>query len=103
MDVGCRVIDSLAEDRMQVHVSLVLSAPPPPSGLRRRPSTLCTAITRCLRRRRQSDHVRLEPVLLSDLRFDPGRRLGMLAQEVPRVLPALPDALALERVPGARL
>src|SRR5262249_34116958 len=54
---------------------------------------------RCRRRRR----VGAQPELLSDLAFDGGRDLGMLAQEVARVLAALADALAPERVPGPGL
>src|SRR5262245_22189189 len=47
--------------------------------------------------------LRLEPELLAHARFDLRRHLGMLAQEVARVLAPLPDALAAVGVPRAGL
>src|SRR6187455_1698645 len=41
--------------------------------------------------------------LLAHLPFDGGRDVRVIAQEVARVLASLTDAIAVERVPGARL
>src|SRR6185436_19900529 len=101
VNVGCSVIDSLGEDRIQLHVPLVLPAPPPPSDLRS--STLCTSVARLLRRRGCTHDVGLQPVLLANLGLDLGGDVLVLLQEVARVLASLSDALALVRVPGARL
>src|SRR5207249_11851935 len=81
--------------RTPAHPS-VPSALPRPGGSPR-PRSLCTAAVACLGR------VRTQPELLPHLPLDRHRDIGMLAQEVPRVLAALADPLAAEGVPGAGL
>src|SRR5205085_4516867 len=81
--------------------SSFLSAPPPPGDLGRPRSFRTRPVPRARRRRRR--RVGAQPELLSDLALDRGRDLGMLAQEVARVLAALADALAPEGVPGTGL
>src|SRR5213594_1462641 len=73
-----------------------LSAPPPPGGLGR-PHSFCTRPVAPLGR------ARAQPELLAHPGLDLRRDLGMLAQEVARVLAALADAIAAESVPGAGL
>src|SRR5262245_56731528 len=77
-----------------------LPAPPPPHRRFRR-RFLCTGPV--ARRRCPSDDVGLEAELLPNALLDVRRDVGMLAQEVPRVLASLADALAVVGVPGARL
>src|SRR5262245_6139458 len=74
-----------------------LSAPPLPDDVRRPPSFCRTSPVPCGRR------VAAQAVLLAYFRLDRGGDLGMLAQEVARILASLTDALAVESVPGARL
>src|SRR4029077_1807917 len=81
--------------------SSFLSAPPPPGDLGRPRSFRTRPVPRARRRRRR--RVGAQPELLSDLAFDRGRDLGVLAQEVARVLAPLADALAPEGVPGPGL
>src|SRR5207244_4393955 len=73
-----------------------LSAPPPPGGLGR-PHSFCTRPVAPLGR------ARAQTELLAHLGLDLHRDLGMLAQEVARVLAALADAVATDGVPGADL
>src|SRR5437016_13561072 len=95
MDVGCVASDALTQDGFELHWSF-LSAPPPPGGLGR-PHSFCTRPVAPLGR------ARAQPELLAHPGLDLRRDLGMLAQEVARVLAALTDAVATEGVPGARL
>src|SRR5437016_7183903 len=95
MDVGCVASDALTQDGFELHFSF-LSAPPPPGGLGR-PHSFCTRPVAPLGR------ARAQTELLAHLGLDLHRDLGMLAQEVARVLAALADAVATEGVPGAGL
>src|SRR5690242_7511503 len=80
--------------------SSFLPAPPLPGDLGR-PCSFRTRPVPARRRRRR--RVGAQPELLPHLCFDGSRDLGVLAQEVARVLAALADALAPEGVPGAGL
>src|SRR5438093_7193659 len=73
-----------------------LPAPPPPGGLGR-PHSFCTRPVAPL------GCARAQPELLAHPGLDLRRDLGMLAQEVARVLAALADAVAAEGVPGPGL
>src|SRR5690348_4946892 len=100
MSDACRATPSRRIDSRR-STSSFLSAPPLPGGVRR-PRPLCTgSVPR--RRRRRRRRVGAQPELLPYLSFDRRRDLGVLAQKVARVLAALADPLAVERVPGARL
>src|SRR5947199_6399875 len=95
MDVGCVASDALTQDGFELHFSF-LSAPPPAGDLGR-PRSFRTRPVAPLGR------ARAQPELLAHPGLDLRRDLGMLAQEVARVLTALADAVATEGVPGAGL
>src|SRR5436190_11356149 len=95
MDVRYVASDGLTQDGFELHWSF-LSAPPPPGGLGR-PHSFCTRPVAPLGR------APAQPELLAHPGLDLRRDLGMLAQEVARVLAALTDAIAAEGVPGAGL
>src|SRR5262245_48435769 len=102
MNVRCLSLDSLTQDRMQIHW-LVLSAPPLAAGLGR-PHSFCTGrgpgggpVAPVGRR---DDRVAPQTKLLTHSRLDGRRNVGMLAQEVACVLAPLADAVAVEGVPG---
>src|SRR2546427_3177585 len=95
MDVGCVASDALTQDGFELHWSF-LSAPPLPGGLGR-PRSFCTRPVAPLGR------ARAQPELLAHPGLDLRRDLGVLAQEVARVLAPLADAVAAEGVPGAGL
>src|SRR4029453_5721100 len=79
--------------------SLFLPAPHLPNGLDR-PSSLCTGAVGGSRPRRRPIP---DAELLAHLLLDGSRDVLVVAQEVARVLASLSDAIAVERVPGARL
>src|SRR5947199_4645278 len=95
MDVGCVASDALTQDGFELPWSSP-SAPPPPGGLGL-PHSFCTRPVAPLGR------ARAQPELLAHPGLDLRRDLGMLAQEVARVLAALADAVATEGVPCAGL